>query len=193
MSLSDSECQTVTSIFIIFKYQVTGSSRSAVSTDVQTGVSTGVEAGSSVTVSGFGHRGGLAGSGTGVLALDDGRERALVGRGCAERLRRLASSSCRRSKSSFFSSRCRDTLRNGRAADLDAAAATGFCRIEGGTGVIPVRRLTSWNWTIQIQIQVSPMPRFFMNKTTSTVKPRSKVNVAMMRFNELKGILTNGR
>ena len=106
------------------------------STDVQTGVSTGVEAGSSVTGSGFGRRGGSAGSGTGVLALDNGRERALVyGRGCAERLRRLASSSCRRSKSSFFSSRCRDTLRNGRAADLDDAAATGFCRIEGGTGV----------------------------------------------------------
>ena len=107
------------------------------STDVQTGVSTGVEAGSSATGSGFGRRGGSAGSGTGVLALDDGRERALVGRGCAERLRRLASSSCRRSKSSFFSSRCRDTLRNGRAADLDDAASTGFCRIEveGGTSV----------------------------------------------------------
>ena len=76
-----------------------------------------------MTGSGFGRRGGSAGPGTGVLALDDGRERALVGRGCAERLRRLASSSCRRSKSSFFSSRCRDK-RQQRHPCLPNAAPT---------------------------------------------------------------------
>ncbi len=65
---------------------------------------------------------GSSGSGTGVLAFDEGRERALVGRGCAERL--LPSLARRRWKSSFFSSRCRDTLRDRREAALDAAAAT---------------------------------------------------------------------